>query len=203
MKSNRTVIIMWFAIPILVIATVIGCLFLFKDVGKEYLVDYTGYFHSTDNPDKCRFIAIAKDRNYTISRISKDEARFHKKNICKECYTQQEQDEYNKLLRWIIERDRFSEERKAWQKLESKQEIDYTELIVYMEDNGTMHIEGDCYMVKNKNTTRVQLEQITRFATTCEECVGREFCDFIYKKVYEGIYDTSLIKEIDEIDTDY
>ena len=193
MKDSRFYI--WFALPILIIVAVIGGAFLLKDVGKEYLVECTDYIHSTDNPDKCRFIAIAKDRNYTISRIDKDRAFAEKKKICKECYTQQEQDEYNRLLQWKIKHNQFWDEQETWNKLSSKQNVDYKKLIVYMEDNGTMHIDGDCYNIRNSKTTRIQLDLITRFNTTCEDCVGREYCDFIYKKVYEGIYDTSQIKD--------
>ncbi len=36
---------------------------------KYYFVEETGYFHSTNDEDKCKFIKSANEHGYTISKI--------------------------------------------------------------------------------------------------------------------------------------
>lgn len=171
---------------------------------KEYLVEETNYIHSTGNKDKCRFIASAKDRKYKISRISREDALKRKKLICKECYPADVQEKYNNALQNILQeesdRKQHTEDMKAWESLENDN-TDFSKLFVYMEANGTLHIYGNCYEAKGK-LERIRFADIDTIKTTCEDCVGREYCDFIYKKLYEGIYDTNQIKEVEE-DEDY
>lgn len=172
----------------------------FNNMGKEYLVEYTNYIHSTDDVDKCRFIAIAKDRNYKISRIDKSDALKQEKNICKECYPTDVYEKYfNELQNKLQEKailKQYSNDEKEWEYLKSDN-ADFSKLFVYMETNGTLHIYGNCYEAKGK-LERIRFADIDTIKTTCEDCVGREYCDFIYKKLYEGIYDTNQIKEVEE-----
>jgi len=171
-----------------------------KNIGKEYLVEQTNYIHSTDDKDKCRFIASAKDRKYKISRISREDALKQKKLICKECYPADVQKKYNNALQNILQeelvRKQYSDDMAAWESLENDNS-DFSKLFVYMETNGTLHIYGNCYEAKGK-LVRIRFADIDTIKTTCEDCVGREYCDFIYKKLYEGIYDTNQIKEVEE-----
>ena len=193
----------------LVVSVVLFILFLvlrscLNNLDKEYLVEQTNYIHSTNNKKKCRFIAIAKDRNYEISRITKDLALKRKKNICKECYPEDVYEKYNSELKTILQKEmkgkQYSEDNAAWENIGHSGE-DFSKLFVYMETNGTLHILGNCYKAEGK-LERINFADIDSIETTCGNCVGREYCDFIYKKLYEGIYDANQIKEV-EYDEDY
>lgn len=198
-KTNKGDLGCW-----LVVVLSLGAAFLIihfiKDINKEYLVEYTGYIHSTGDPDKCRFIAIAKDRNYTINRIKKEEAIRQKKRICKECFPIDVQTDFNKSVSDREANDLYWTDRLKWSPLKLKYDsIDYNGLSVYMEQSGVLHINRGCGwpLGEKKELTRVPFTSIRTFKSTCAECVDAGLCEFIYQAVYNGIYDKSLIRNDD------
>ena len=169
-----------------------------KDINKDYLVEETGYIHSTDDDDKCRFVKIAHERNYTISRLKKDDALRQGKKICKECYSIEEQAAFNKKVSDIKEKDLYRSDRSKWLPMSLKYDsTDYSKLVVYMEHNGVLHLDGDCGRLfgEKKELERVPFASISSFKTTCEDCVDAELVEFIYKAVYENVYDKNLIRD--------
>jgi len=182
---------------ILILAVILYVGYSSRDWGKEYLVEKTNYIHSTNNPNKCRFVKIAKERDYKISRISKKDANYKEKKMCKFCYTAEEQKKYNQELRERKKVNFYWEERKAWVDLLYNNEADFSKLYVYMEYPGKLHISGNCSGIEG-TTTRLNFRDIESIETTCEDCVDREYVDFIYYKINNGVYDISQIKEVDE-----
>ena len=169
-----------------------------KDINKEYLVEETNYIHSTGSDEKCRFIKIARERDYTISRIKKDDAIRKGKKICKECYPIEEQAAFNKKFLEDKEKDLFWSDLLKWSPIRLKYDsTDYSELVVYMEHNGVLHLDGNCGWIlgKKKELKRVPFSSIGSFKSTCEDCVDAELVEFIYKAVYENVYDKNLIRD--------
>lgn len=163
-----------------------------------YLVEETGYFHSTNDKDKCRFIKSAKEGNYHINKKSRLWVLAYDKKICKECYTNEEQKTFHEELaraKLLIQK---SKEHNKWIGLDSESDCDYDDLTVYIDSMNTIHIDGNCVMILNKSSTKVAFGDIEHINNTCEECVERWLCDFIYKAVYERVYDKSVIKTPEE-----
>ena len=171
----------------------------------ECVVIETRYFHSTEDKDKCKFIAQAKERNYTIKRMSEDKAREEGYKICKVCFSQKEQESYYKLsaiqkefanyTKWI---ENHKRENLGWDflwaKTNSLTNEDFSKLYVYIDNKGKLHISTYCMELAQDNTARkIKFDDVVEINTTCELCVGREYVDFIYKKIDKGIYDVSLI----------
>ncbi len=186
-----------------IILAIIAVLLLYGYVSNaiknhECVVVETGYYHSTDKSSRCRFIKSAKEGGYTIKRTNRNEAIYNRYKICKECFSQEEQSSYNNDIK---EKKEYETKRKEWLKWEGLKhgKTDYNELYVYLDRKDVLHISPFC-VSDYKELPFVELDSVS---STCEECIGAEYGDFVYKAVYEGIYDTSLIKEIDEIDTDY
>lgn len=175
------------------------CMKACSNIGKEYLVEETGYIHSTGDKERCWYIADAKKKGYKISRISMGQAKKEKKSICKACYSKEKQKEYNDDIanrkKWESRYDDWEE----WLNLSADKAINIEKLFVYIErEKGRLHIYGNCNVAEEGELIRVRLDNVEGFDTTCEECVDREYCDFIYKAVYEGIFDSAQIKEIDD-----
>lgn len=185
-------------IEIMVCVGVVFAGYYVKDINKDYLVEETGYIHSTDDDDKCSFVKIAHERDYTISRIKKDDAIRKGKKICKECYPIEEQAAFNKKLLENKEKDLFLSDLLKWSPIRLKYDsTDYSELVVYMEHNGVLHLDGNCGWIlgKKKELKRVPFSSIGSFKSTCEDCVDAELVEFIYKAVYENVYDKNLIRD--------
>lgn len=160
---------------------------------SHYLVDETGYFHSTNDKDKCRFIKSAKDGDYHIKKISHPEAVVYSHKICKECFTTDEQKGFrNEVTKMQLFR-KMAKEHSLWMELDGNKDVDYNNLYVYIDSSNIFHIDGNCIMLKG-NASRMRLSNVESIYDTCEDCVERWLCDFIYKAVYEGVYDKNVIK---------
>ena len=86
-----------------------------------------------------------------------------------------------------------------WVKAKTDNNADFNNLYVYIDSKSKLHISTYCMeLAQDKNARKVRFDDVSEIYTTCEECVGREYVDFIYKKVNEGIYDASLIGEPDD-----
>ena len=206
MSDKKMVLFLSIALVIVVGLLIYG---LRKDSG-DFLVKETKYIHSTNNPNKCRFIFAANSAHYTISSISKSEAINIGAKICKECYDANEQNDYHEKYR---KHYRELQEKKMsdlhWNDVtiwlcldESSSKQDFDNLFVYIEKSGKLHIDGGC-LDKNAVMSRVNFNNVRAFSTTCDVCVGRKFVDFIYTKVYKGYYDMSQIKDDDDETIDY
>lgn len=191
-------------IQIAIIVVVIYLLMPNGKSGNPYLVKETGYFHSAKNKDTCRFYIQAKESGYTIKRVDTIFAVMKGYRICKFCYSKEEQDSYNEKLNKKIVEDAERNEYLKWENLNIDKQADYNDLFVYIDGKDVLHISYFCAsdLGRNRNFVKIPFSQIETISSTCEECVGAEFCDFIYKAVYEGVYDTDLIKEVDDYDTD-
>ena len=163
------------------------------NIGKYYLVEETGYIHSTNDKDKCHFISIAKDRGYIISRISKSEAIKEEKQICRECYSEDEINEYINKLQETVTKNQYIKDWMVWIKMNKyNHNTNFDYLYVYMESSGKLHIKGDCFE-KNGIINRIKFSEIHNIESTCHACVNSSYCDFIHKYINTGIYDISLI----------
>lgn len=195
----------------IIILIIIVLIQLYNDYQKKkesyYLIEETGYFHSTKNEEKCRFIKFANEHGYTIKMIDKYvpiEKGYH---ICKECFTHNEQEKYIKhynrsKMFELHESDRFEWVYLSINHLMNSQ-FDFNKLYVYLDTLNILHIDGNCFYCtfEGGHVTRYSFSEIDRISSTCGECVKREFCDFIYKKIYEGVYDINAIKDgIDDED---
>ena len=185
-------------VEILFLAAAFLTIYFAKDINKEYLVEETNYIHSTGSNDKCSFIKKAHEKDYTISRIKKDDAIRQNKKICKECYPIEEQADFNKSVAERKENELYLSDAIKWSPIRLKfNSVDYNELYVYMEHNGVLHINGKCGWLigEKKELERVPFANITSFKSTCEDCVDTELVEFIYKAVYENVYDKDLIRD--------
>lgn len=169
---------------------------------KYYFVEETGYFHSTNDEDKCKFIKSANEHGYTISKIDKNIPIENGYLICKECFTHNEQEDYIKKYNWKKKIKQFDSDRVDWLLLSSShllnKQFDYDKLHVYIDTNNMLHIDGNCFNcpLEDVRLKRYSFSEIDSISSTCEECVDREFCDFIYKKIDEGVYDINAIKDV-------
>ena len=172
----------------------------------ECVVIETGYFHSTEDKDKCRFIASAIEHNYTLKRMSEDNARKKGYKICKECFSESKQKTYNQIKEFSDHLDfvarhveEETQEEFMWSSLKYAKDFNFDSLYVYIDSENVLHISMSCYSVyKNKDAMKIKLNNVERIKTTCESCVGREYVDFIYKKINDGVYDVSQIKEVED-----
>ena len=185
---------------VIVIGLAVNAIFGYKCIVVE-----TGYFHSTNKESKCRFIAIAKQRNYTIERMSEENARKKGYKICKECFSESEQKTYYQIKEFSEHLDfvakhakESAQEEFMWGSLKYKNDFNYDSLCVYIDAENVLHISKTCYGIYNKGAIKKKLNDVERINTTCESCVGREYVDFIYKKINEGVYDVSQIKEVED-----
>lgn len=177
----------------------LGCVGIFsylyvQNANTRYLVEETGYFHSTDDEEKCRFIKSANMHGYTIKKIDKEVPLRKGYKICKECFPQEKQDKYNKDLKWRKDFNQHLTENMEWSYLTYGVNYDFNKLVVYIDTKNILHIDGGCFSIDGK-ASRLPLSEIESIESTCEDCVGREYCDFIYKKIYEGVYDIKAIKD--------
>ena len=169
----------------------------FTDIGKEYLVEETGYIHSTSDEEKCHYISIAKDCGSKISRITKSDAIKEEKNICRECYSEDEVKDYIIKLQKTITKNQFIKDWMVWVKMNKyNNSTNFDYLYVYMESSGKLHIKGDCFE-KNGELKRIKFSNIHNIESTCKVCVSRSYCDFIYKYINTGKYDISLIDVVE------
>ena len=178
--------------------------------GYECVVVETGYYHSTNKENKCRFIASAKQHGYTIKKISKSCAREKGYKICHYCFSSKEQKSYNELLKLhndfkaSRERyERYKDEDLGWDALPYKNDHDFSNLYVYIDKKSILHISACCMSFDIDSANKVLFNDVEEISSTCENCVERRFCDFIYKKIYEGIYDLSQIKEEEDEDDEF
>ena len=163
------------------------------NIGKEYVVEETGYIHSTDNPDKCYFISVAKEKGYTISRISKDDAIQEEKLICRECYPVDEINNYINKLQVTVTKSQFIKDWMVWEMMSKyKNNTHFEYLYVYMDHTGKAHLRGNCFE-KNGELERTKLSDVKSIESTCRVCVSRGYSDFIYKYLTTGKYDISLV----------
>ena len=165
-----------------------------KKANTRYYVEETGYFHSTDDEEECRFIKSAHEHGYTITKIDKKVPLEKGYNICKECFSVDMQDKYNKDLNLRKDFHQHLTESMEWSNLTYGVNYDFKKLFVYIDTKNILHIDGECLSIEGK-TSRRPFSEIESIESTCEDCVGREYCDFIYKKIYEGVYDIKAIKE--------
>ena len=178
--------------------------------GYECVVVETGYYHSTNKENKCRFIASAKQHGYTIKKISESNAREKGYKICHYCFSSKEQKSYNELLKLhndfkaSRERyERYKDEDLGWDALPYKNDHDFSNLYVYIDKKSILHISACCMSFDIDSANKVLFNDVEEISSTCENCVERRFCDFIYKKIYEGIYDLSQIKEEEDKDDEF
>lgn len=172
-------------------------------VEKYFYVEQTGYFHSTKDEDECRFIKSAKKDDYTIKMINYSEAICYNYKICKECYTKEQQATFYKEVARYKEISKRSKEYNAWRNLYNEQDADYDKLQVYIDTSNVLHIDGNCIFNKLE-MKRIPLNEVESINNTCEDCVERWVVDFLYKSVYEKVYDKSVIKYPDtEYDEEY
>ena len=137
------------------------------DIGKEYLVEETGYIHSTDNKEKCHYIRDAKNKGYTISRISKEEAVKEEKQICRECYPENEIWDYIKQLQVTVTKNQTIKDWMVWDMMDTfKNNTHFEYLYVYMESTGKLHLRGDCFK-KDIDTERTKLSDIKSVESIC------------------------------------
>ena len=179
-------------------------------INDEYLVEETGYIHSTGRESKCRFIKTAKERGYKISRIEKKDAIEKGYKICHDCYTKQEQEEYNeKLAKHIRDEEaqkKFDElinrkeEDLGWFNIDERENIVPSLFYVYIDATGMLHIDNKCWDLDLNGAEKVMLQDLDNITTTCATCVDRSVCDFIYKAIYEGVFDKAQIKDYEEND---
>ena len=165
-----------------------------KKANTRYYVEETGYFHSTDDEEECRFIKSAHEHGYAITKIDKKVPLEKGYNICKECFSVDKQDKYNKDLKLRKDFHQHLTESMEWSNLTYGVNYDFKKLFVYIDTKNILHIDGECLSIEGK-TSRRPFSEIESIESTCEDCVGREYCDFIYKKIYEGVYDIKAIKE--------
>lgn len=196
----------WLAFLIPIIGLIVyGVIYKSCNDGNEnsyYFVEETEYFHSTKDADKCRFIKSAKESGYHISKKSRPWVIAYDKKICKECFAEEEQKSFHKELAWAKALLRKSKEYNKWMNLDSESDCDFENLIVYIDSTNIFHIDGNCVVLKG-NATRMRLSEVESIYNTCEDCVERWLCDFIYKAVYEGVYDKNVIKYPDNAEEDY
>lgn len=206
--------LIWGLMPWNVIFGVVGlvvlCSFIINQIkGYECVVVETGYYHSTNKEDKCHFIKLAKSRDYTIKKINRSKAIDNNYKICHECFTNEEQDGYNKVLalhnhmnnysRWLKE---HMNEDLGWTALAYTR--NYDSLFVYIDSKSILHISAICgELADDGNALKVRFEDVNRINSTCGSCVGREYIDFIYKKINTGVFDISQIKEASDDFDDY
>lgn len=195
----------------------LGCLFyfiifliiivliqLYNDYQKKkesyYLVEETGYFHSTKNEDKCKFIKFAKEKGYTIKMIDKYVPIEKDYHICNECFTHNEQEKYIKDYKFSKISNLHESDISKWEQLSAYLPCNFNELYVYLDTLNILHIDGNCLYctIEGGRVTRYSFSEIDSISSTCGDCVKRKYCDFIYKKIYEGVYDIKAIK--DDID---
>ena len=163
------------------------------DIGKEYLVEETGYIHSTDNKEKCHYIRDAKNKGYTISRISKEEAVKEEKQICRECYPVNEIWDYIKQLQVTVTKNQTIKDWMVWDMMDTfKNNTHFEYLYVYMESTGKLHLRGDCFK-KDIDTERTKLSDIKSVESICPICVSRKYRNFIDNYIKTGKYDITLI----------
>lgn len=178
--------------------------------GHKCVVIETGYYHSTNKESKCKFIASAKKHGYTIKKMGKDEAIDKGYNICHYCFSKDEQELYNDFqkmkndLKKQKERyEKYKDEDLGWESLPYKKDYDFSKLYVYIDKELVLHISATCLSFDIDSANKVRFDDVDSISSTCEDCVERRFCDFIYKKVYEGVYDSSQIKEEEDEEDDY
>ena len=167
-----------------------------RDMNKDYLVEETGFIHSTGNEDKCPFIRQAHEKGYSIKRIERKDAARQMNKICKDCFSLEDQASFNASVQDERENALYIGDGLKWFRLKYGL-TDYSELYVYMEDNGVLHINGGCgkLLGKKKNLKRTSFANVNSFKSTCEDCVDAELVEFIYKAVYKNVYDKNLIRE--------
>lgn len=186
-----------------IVGIIVLCAYLVNVAfGYECVVAETGYYHSTNKESKCRFIEDANKKGYTIKRTSQSKAIDNGYKICNECFSKEDQDSYYKLLslhnhlgnycHWLHE---HMNEDLGWTLLWTKNNIDVDSLYVYIDNKSILHISSICSdLADDGNAKKVKFDDVNSIKATCENCVGREYVDFIYKKIHEGTYDFSLIK---------
>lgn len=182
-------------LEILAVLAVIVLFFIDTEERGYYFVEETGYVHSTKKGSKCPFVKDASKKEYHITKIEKYDAITKEAKICKSCYTDDEQKEYNEMLGKYREMKPYYDDSTKWREINNKT-TDFSNLYVYIEDNGKLHIYGMC--VEKTSLTRVPLSEVSKFDVLCQNCVDVEYTEFIYKAVYEGIYDAELIRESEE-----
>lgn len=215
-------IINWFKDILFAILAPLGILFAIAGVvifghfvidyifGYECVVVETGYYHSTNKDSKCKFIASAKEHGYTIKKMSEGSAMEKGYKICHYCFSKEKQKSYNELLKWHNDLkaqreryDRYKDEDLGWDSLPYKNDHNFSNLYVYIDNKSILHISGCCISFDMDSAYKVRFDDVEEISSTCENCVGRRFCDFIYKKIYEGVYDLSQIKEEEDEEDEY
>ena len=190
-----------------IVGIIVLCAYLVNvALGYECVVVETGYYHSTNKENKCPFIEDANKKGYTIKRTSQSKAIENGYKICKVCFSEKEQDSYYKLFSSHSHMDNYSHwlhehmnEDLGWTLLGIKNDVNVDSLYVYIDNKSVLHISSICGdLADDGNAKKVKFDNVNSIKTTCENCVGREYVDFIYKKIHEGIYDFSLIKESKE-----
>lgn len=180
-----------------------------------YYVEETGYFHSTKDVGECNFVGQAIERGYKLEEIICDSAKSRRYKMCKLCYSKKEQDTYKRHLELEEELDNImaSHEREIdemkkhnyylnygdWSFLTKGKvkNVDPEKLIVYFSEGGVLHI------IETTDTEyKIRLSDVQRFSELCKHCVPTGLREFIYKKVYQGYYDMSVI-EYEEDSDDY
>lgn len=195
-QKNLLNTIIYGLMPWNVILALIGIIFTFAYITslfRDYpcVVIETNCYHSTSDESKCSHVKFAKNQQYNIEKVTEDDAIAKRCKICNECFSLKEQDTYNQL-KWFSE---HLAEDLGWSLLWLKKDIDYESLYIYLEPNGILHISGVCYeLLKKRNAKKLKLSDVNDASTLCD-CVNREYRDFIYKKILEGVYDKSLIKK--------
>ena len=153
-----------------------------------------------------------KKNGYTIKKTSKSKAMDKGYKICQECFSKKQQESYyelaaienkfNNYSKWIED---HKGENLGWGELLAtaivEKNINFNNLYVYMDSKSKLHISTYCMeLAQDKSAKKVRFDDVSEIYATCEECVGREYVDFIYKKVNDGIYDVSLIGEPEDDD---
>lgn len=190
-------------LPIAAVVIVLIIIWPSGKTGKPYFVEETKYFHSPQNKDNCKFYKSAKENRLSIKRVSESETIVYGYKMCKVCYGQKEQAEHIKKIAGFRQLELKSKDYRFWEDLEYESKQKFDSLYVYIDSKNTLHIDGNCISVINQTTSRIPFANIESIENTCEECVERWLCDFIYKKVYEGVYDPKVIKSPDGEEYDY
>ena len=174
-----------FALVVLISGVLSSC----SDDKKCYLVEDTGYFHSTKDPQKCHFIDAAKRAGYKIRDYDEESALISMRKICKSCYTQEEQRAYNEKIRRKKLADLYWSDKKAWLFSGDDNGENIRSLYVYIDEDYVLHIDGGCLEATGEKERR-RLVETNYISSTCIECVDREYCDLIYQEVFNLVPDS-------------